>query len=353
MAPPETTLELTLRGSKRLRRRTLAIVAPMLLLALPVAMASIAAAVGNPDITPTGRYVLVGIGVGLAGGIGWWARLRLRLAFKRGRLVLGATTMRIEHAGLLRRSYELPRSLLRAAVGDPEGGRDPLGRPARFMLTTTPWDGPGSGDDWLWAAGETPVMPFLGVEVDVPNLVLVFEHPLEGPTARFGAGHAPLPGEAIGGLMLAVEAPADLEQSLTALGFERSLTRADLRRHRRRDPRRLLVRGLDRRQRRSSSIAPATHTAAPTAAPATINTISSVPSRPRIHLNAARLSHAPTNAPNRPAPILRAAIRRASSLPGAATIRRRSIPRPTSVGYEPPAAAAQLRRAGRDAPSRR
>jgi hypothetical protein len=228
VAPPETTLELTLRGSKRLRRRTLAVVAPMLVLALPVAMASIAAAVSNGDITPTGRYVLAGIGVALAGGIGWWARLRLRLAFARGRLVLGATTMRIEHAGLLRRSYELPRSLLRAAVGDPEGGRDPLGRPARFMLTTTPWDGPGSGDDWLWAAGETPVMPFLGVEVDVPNLVLVFEHPLEGPTARFGAGHAPLPGEAIGGLMLAVEAPADLEQSLTALGFERSLTRADL-----------------------------------------------------------------------------------------------------------------------------
>ena len=228
VAAPETTLELTLRGSKRLRRRTLAVVAPMLLLALPVAMASIAAAVTNPDITPTGRYVLVGMGVALAGGIGWWARLRLRLAFARGRLVLGATTMRIEHAGLLRRSYELPRSLLRAAVGDPEGGRDPLGRPARFMLTTTPWDGPGSGDDWLWAAGETPVMPFLGVEVDVPNLVLVFEHPLEGPRARFGAGHAPLPDEAIGGLMLAVEAPADLERSLAALGFERSLTRADL-----------------------------------------------------------------------------------------------------------------------------
>jgi hypothetical protein len=56
----------------------------------------------------------------------------------------------------------------------------------------------------------------------------VFERPLEGPSARFGAGQAPLPREAIGGLMLAVEAPADLERSLTALGFERSLTRADL-----------------------------------------------------------------------------------------------------------------------------
>jgi hypothetical protein len=227
VARPETTLELTLRGSQRLRRRTLAVVAPMLLLALPVAMASVAAAAGNASITTTGRLVLAGIGVALAGGIGWWARLRLRLAFARGRLVLDATTMRIEHAGLLRRSYELPRSLLRAAVGDPEGGRDPLGRPARFMLTTTPWDDPGD-DAWLWAAGETPVMPFLGVEIDVPNLVLVFEHPLAGPAARFGAGHAPLPREAIGGLMLAVEAPADLEQSLTALGFGRSLTRADL-----------------------------------------------------------------------------------------------------------------------------
>ena len=173
--------------------------------------------------------MLAGIGVALAAGIGWWARLRLRLAFGRGRLVLGATTIRIEHAGLLRRSYELPRSLVRTAVGDPGGGRDPLGRPARFMLTTTPWDGPGGGDDaWLWAAGETPVMPFLGVEIDVPNLVLVFEHPLAGPSARFGAGHAPLPGEAIGGLMFAVEAPADLERSLSALGFGRSLTRADL-----------------------------------------------------------------------------------------------------------------------------
>jgi hypothetical protein len=97
------------------------------------------------------------------------------------------------------------------------------------MLTTTPWDGPGGGDDrWLWAAGETPVTPFLGVEIDVPNLVLVFERPLAGPTARFAAGHAPLPGEAIGGLMLSVEAPADLERSLTTLGFGRSLTRADL-----------------------------------------------------------------------------------------------------------------------------
>ena len=100
--------------------------------------------------------VLVGMGVVLVGGIGWWARLRLRLAFARGRLVLDATTIRIEHAGLLRRPYELPRSLLRAAVGDPEGGRDPLGRPARFMLTTTPWDGPGSGDDLALGGRRNP-----------------------------------------------------------------------------------------------------------------------------------------------------------------------------------------------------
>ena len=49
-------------------------------------------------------------------------------------------------------------------------------------------------------------------------------------------------------------------------------------------------------QRRSLSISPATQTAAPIAAPATISAISRVPSRSRIHLNAARLSHAPANA---------------------------------------------------------
>jgi len=77
-------------------------------------------------------------------------------------------------------------------------------------------------------SGEYPAVPFLGVEIDVPNVVLVFERPIAGPMARSGAGHAPLPHEALGGLMLAVEEPANLEAAFTALGFAPSLTRADL-----------------------------------------------------------------------------------------------------------------------------
>jgi hypothetical protein len=228
VATPRAKLELVLHGSKKLRRRTAAVIVPMLLICLPFSLGTpLGLALTYPGISPGGRLALAGFGLALSAGLCWWAWMRWRLAFRRGRLLIDADRLRLEHPGLLRHPYEIPRSLVRAAVGDARGGRNRVGRHTRFGLAMTPWETPDP-DAWLWVAGEYPAVPFLGVEIDVPNVVLVFERPIAGPVARSGAGHAPLPHEALGGLMLAVEEPADLEAAFTALGFAPSLTPADL-----------------------------------------------------------------------------------------------------------------------------
>lgn len=103
-----------------------------------------------------------------------------------------------------------------------------MGRHARFPISVNPWEAPGGGAGaWLWAPGEATVVPFLGVEIETPNLVLVFERPIAGPLARHGIADAPSRHEAMGGLLLAVEAPEDLAKALAGLGFPASLGRDD------------------------------------------------------------------------------------------------------------------------------
>jgi hypothetical protein len=59
------------------------------------------------------------------------------------------------------------------------------------------------------------------------NLMVVFGWPIEGPLVRHGIRDAPLRGEAIGALMLAVEAPSGFSHALESLGFAPALGARD------------------------------------------------------------------------------------------------------------------------------
>jgi hypothetical protein len=77
---------------------------------------------------------------------------------------------------------------------------------------------------------DDPFAPVLGARGQTPNLALLFDPAPTGPRVRRVDLRGPLPGEAVGALLLAVRSPRDAEPSLRERGLLRRLTSADVRR---------------------------------------------------------------------------------------------------------------------------
>lgn len=227
--PSSARVELRLAVPPGRAVRAALVVAAGVVLGLPMSALLIYEAFAVEDIPDGGRVFFMVCGLALGAGLALWSRSRVRLIRGAGRLILDGEGLRIEHPALLRHPFELPRALLRNAVLDSHGEqRDDIGRPATLPIAEIPWlAAPQAG--WLWTADEGSIVPILGVQPCVPNLAIVFTHPLAGPDVRRERTDGPLRGEAVAGLLLAVKADSATTATLRRLGFEPELSLDDAR----------------------------------------------------------------------------------------------------------------------------
>jgi hypothetical protein len=229
LAPP-VTVRIPVAASRAVRIRAAIAGAAVTVLCVPLAAMSASAAFtpGLPAGAGTFLLALAATLIAVPLALAW---LRVRPIVLRGELVIDAGRVRLEHRGLLRAPFEVPRMLLRAAVLDGGGDRDDEGHPARFPVAGYVWEAVESEragiHGWLWTAGMRGFIPELTVANDAPGLALVFSEPVPGPVPRASTLAGPQRGEAIGGLLLPVEATEALRRALADAGFRPRIERED------------------------------------------------------------------------------------------------------------------------------
>ena len=217
--PAGAHVELALTGPQAHRARTIAVAVTAAVFGAPLA-----ALMGLTGVTDAGlpwgaRVFMLAMAVALAAGLGLWTRSRIRLANARGVLRLDGEQLVIELPALLRRPFVLPRALVRTVVLDtgPER-RDELARRVTLPIAPAPWEG-ADAYGWLWTAGVGSIVPLLAVEPCLPNVALVFEHPIPAPDVRRERANGPLRGEGIQGLLLAADPDPGAHAALARLGL--------------------------------------------------------------------------------------------------------------------------------------
>lgn len=218
-AAPARSLPLA-RVSRPWRRASAVVVIGAL--GLLLAVTSVLEAPNMP--TALGTVLFAVVGAALGAGCGVWAFTRVRLLGRRGRLTIDGERLIVEHPGLLRRPLSIERGNLRLVAIDDDPGR----LDARFPVGAT-GERPlgGGGDHYLWVRGVAGPIGTLSVTPDAPNVALVFQQPIAAPRLRHRGGHSPLPGEAMPGLLLALDAPHDARASLRAWDVVRPPSHAD------------------------------------------------------------------------------------------------------------------------------
>jgi hypothetical protein len=224
--PPGLRFEATIAASRGHAVGTLLSVGLGLLLGMPLAALQVYEGFTFDGPSWAGP-VLVGAGVALGAGLALWTRSRWRLVRAKGRVVLDADGLRIEHPTLLRRPYAVPRQAIRSAVVDERTDRrDVQGRRVRLPIARSRW----AGEDeraWLWIEKAASFVPYVGVADAPPTLALVFNEPVAGPRMRRERIDGPLRGEAVGGLLLAAEPGPGASAVLARLGFAPELDATD------------------------------------------------------------------------------------------------------------------------------
>jgi hypothetical protein len=217
-APADARVELTLAGprSHRVRATLAGLVAGVL--GAPIAVLLVLEAFVL-ELPPAGGAAMCATGLALGTGLAAWARSRIRRGRATGRLVVDGERLLVEHPVLLRRPFELPRASVRAVVLDTGPVRsDELARRVALPIAAAPWED-AAELGWLWTAGLGSVVPLLAVEPCVPNVALVFAHPVVVPGVRRSA---------VAGLLLTAAAlPPAAAETLLRLGFDPALTRED------------------------------------------------------------------------------------------------------------------------------
>jgi hypothetical protein len=187
------------------------------LLSLPLAAVAASAAT-TPGMPRAGVVTCIGIAaalVALCGLLGW---RHVRPVFLSGSLVIGPDGLRLDHRGLLKQPYELPRAALHTAVLDDGGDRDDEGRPARFRVAQ-PWSADAGVAGWLWSTGMRGFVPELCAPGDTPNLALVLTERHAAPALRRRTPQGPLKRSGVGGLLLTVDSTPQLRRALADAGF--------------------------------------------------------------------------------------------------------------------------------------
>jgi hypothetical protein len=211
VVPPGPAREMELSPAPG-RERSLAMLALAAVLGLPSGVALMLAATKAPAMA--GRVTLVAFGLVVLASLAVVVLSRLRVLRATGTLTVTGQGVRIDHPGLLKQPFEIPREAVRAIVFDEgdwsDSRRFPVGAtehviPAGFEA--------GGGVGWLWSADNGLLVPMLGHRGAIPNVALLIDDPTLSPEVRHVTLTGPLPGEALAGLLLAVE---DVQATRTA-----------------------------------------------------------------------------------------------------------------------------------------
>lgn len=224
--PPSAPRRLALAPAPG-RRGGLAIVAFGALLGLPTVLSLFVAVAHVP--TPAGRVFMVCLGLATFAGLALWMVSRLRILLTKGELVVTSAGLTIDHAGLLKEPFEIPRSAVRAVVIDDGAWSDHR----RFPVARGEFHVPGereASDEvvWLWAKDELGLVPLLGIGNELPNVALLVRDPTLEPRVRRVVLTGPIPGEALTGMMLAVADPVAARTALAPWGLTRGGSISDL-----------------------------------------------------------------------------------------------------------------------------
>jgi hypothetical protein len=220
---------LALRRTPHLRRVTaagLAIAGP-LGLGLCGLMAALAVTAAN------GRQALFfGISAPLAtAAMLWWLGKRARIAFTRGSLSITNSDLTIEDRGLLREPLVIDRAHVRAVSIDEGKTRGAIGQPLRFAFGPSSWRHPSTpanaASGWLWSGPHDASVRLLGVGDEVPNLLLLFDEPLPGPSMRLRGNGLPHDREDLAALALSVRDATAAEHAFAGWGVLRPLSDED------------------------------------------------------------------------------------------------------------------------------
>jgi hypothetical protein len=202
------------------RRRDIAALAFVSLLAVATALICLAVAVESE--APDDREMFGAIGLGLLAWLGW--RVWLTRRQMRRTLRIDADGVLAHDPAMLREPLHIPRASLRAAVVERD---DRAPRRFRVHADSGPFTS-GARDGWLWERGHGSAVPALmRGERDEPNVALILESPVVAPRLRGRRSHGPFAGERLAGLLLRVDDPAAAEAALDRLGVLRPLTAPD------------------------------------------------------------------------------------------------------------------------------
>lgn len=157
--------------------------------------------------TLTGRVLAAALAVGLF-AFGRWGRKRVCRAVNFDtKLVVHHESIVIRHP-MLAAPLRVPRDNVRLVAGDPDASAS-----SRHSLPVFSTTGE-SRLTWLWQRHSGGLIPMLGPPGRAPNLVLLFNRPVDFPTRARSAGrHAPRPSLAEAGVLLRVNDPTALAQA--------------------------------------------------------------------------------------------------------------------------------------------
>ena len=219
----EVRLATSAQTRRRLRRRAIAwsVVSAFAGLLL-------AAAIAAPGTGGIARIFVGAVAAAMMAAVALFVRTTVRAARATGTLVIGADTIRLAHPQLLREPWQVPRRLVRTiAVDDADDRRALTGEQVRFLWSDSSWSHPASTAAGalgaLWT-DDGPLIPMVAAPHDRPTVALVFTEPVPAPRMRRPSETSPLPGEAIGGLLLTA---ADTS-ALVAAGLPDGLTQQDV-----------------------------------------------------------------------------------------------------------------------------
>lgn len=208
----EQRVELQRSPERRLR---LAAVLLITALAAPIGIALLWVGVTG-SVSPGGRIAAVLSGLAFLAANALLAWMVVPPLLLSGVLIVGADSMRIEHRGLLKEPFTIPRSAVRTVIID-AGARAVRHRlPVGHTEASLALDPAADGLLYLWSRDlGAALVPLIGTGLEVPNLAVLVNDPTLAPRMRRVRMTGPIPGEALTGILLATTDPSHARRALT------------------------------------------------------------------------------------------------------------------------------------------
>jgi hypothetical protein len=160
------------------------------------------------------RAVFLAAAVALFAGIAVWIGRRLPEVRESGTISVGGEALRIDHPGVLKRPFVIPRAAVRLVVIDAGEWFPDRRLPVAGTELATAGDAARDETLWLWEAEGPMLVPTLGPGSLIPNLAILVDDPQLAPQMRRVTLEGPMPGEAARGYLLEV---AEVDAARAAL----------------------------------------------------------------------------------------------------------------------------------------